>query len=161
MVGVVPQWTNNGFSHLAVRFLSISPVVPLSILSRCSRLDDRSNRHTAPLFSAVQRSENYPGGSGSDSFGQILLQKSWKSRRASSNHDEFLPRIGRQSAQGFLSSVLQNEGDRLAKVRQAFFARRALTIGPRHFGAVGDVPWAVLLDDRRKLVVHMYILPPL
>gem|GEM_PF-5979072 len=80
--------------------------------------------------------------------------------RASSNYDEFLHRIGGQSAQRFLSPMLKNECNRLTEVRQAFFPRLALTVGARHLGAVRDVPWAVLLDDRGELVAHVYILPP-
>jgi hypothetical protein len=115
--------------------------------------------------------ETYPGGSGIDSLRQILLARrsqhdeerlqrgpsagSPKVLRASSNHIEFLSRFGGQSAQGFLSSVLKNKGNRLAEVRQAFFPRFALTVGTRHFGAVCEVPWAVLLDDRRELVAHV------
>src|ERR1035437_719394 len=80
--------------------------------------------------------------------------------RASANYDEFLHRIGGQCAQRFLSPMLKNEGNRLTEVRQAFFPRLALTVGARHLGAVRDVPWAVLLDDRGELVAHEYILPP-
>jgi hypothetical protein len=35
-----------------------------------------------------------------------------------------------------------------------------LAVGARHLGAVCHVPWAILLNDRRELVVHVYILPP-
>src|ERR1019366_1451668 len=56
-------------------------------------------------------------------------------------------------------SVLENQGNGLAKVRQTFLARFALPIGARHFSAVGDMPWAVSLDDRREFVAHFFILP--
>jgi len=56
--------------------------------------------------------------------------------------------------------MLKNKGNRLAEVRQAFFPRFALTIGAGYLGAVRDVPWAILLDDRGELVAHVYILPP-
>jgi len=79
--------------------------------------------------------------------------------RASSDHYEFLPGIGGQSTQGLISSVLENQGNGLAKVRQTFLARFALPIGARHFSAVGDIPWAVSLDDRREFVAHFFILP--
>lgn len=79
--------------------------------------------------------------------------------RASSDHYQLLPGIGRQSAQGFLSSVLKNQGNRLAKVCQAFLARLALPVGAWHFGAVPDIPGAVLLDYRREFVAHFFILP--
>jgi len=79
--------------------------------------------------------------------------------RASSGHYEFLPGVGRQSTQGFLSSVLKNQGNGLAKVRQTFLARLALPIGSRHFSAVGDIPWAVSLDDRREFVARFFVLP--
>jgi hypothetical protein len=56
--------------------------------------------------------------------------------------------------------VFPNEGNRFAKVRQTFLTRFALAIGAGHFGAIGDVPRAVLLDNRCKLIVHASILPP-
>jgi hypothetical protein len=80
--------------------------------------------------------------------------------RASSDYDEFLLGVGRQGTQGFLASVLQDEDNRLAKVREAFFTRFPLTVGSGHFGAICDVPWTVLLDNRRELIVHKSILPP-
>ena len=80
--------------------------------------------------------------------------------QASSDYDEFLLSVSRQGAQGLLAPVLQDEGNRLAKVRQAFFTRVPLTIGPGHFGAVRDVVFAVSLDNRRELIVHESILPP-
>src|SRR5450759_1002581 len=70
---------------------------------------------------------------------------------ASSDYDEFLLGVRRQGTQGFLASVLQDEGNRLAKVRQAFFTRFPLAVGSGHFGAIRDVPWAVLLDNRCEL----------
>ena len=79
--------------------------------------------------------------------------------RASSNHDKFLPGIGRQGTQGFLSPVFKDQCNRLTKVRQTFFTRFALTISPGHFGAVRDIPWTVLFDYRRELVANVYILP--
>src|SRR5258708_5668720 len=36
---------------------------------------------------------------------------------ASSDHDKFLPGVGRQCPQRFLSSVLQYQGNRLTKIR--------------------------------------------
>ena len=74
--------------------------------------------------------------------------------RASSDYDEFLLGVGRQGTQGFLASVLQDQSNCLPKVRQAFFARFSLAVGSGHFGAVRDVPWAVLLDNSRELIVH-------
>jgi hypothetical protein len=35
-----------------------------------------------------------------------------------------------------------------------------LTIGTRHLGAVSHEPRAVLLDNRRELIAHDYILAP-
>ena len=80
--------------------------------------------------------------------------------RPSSDYYEFLPGIGRQSTQGFISSVLENQGNGLTKVRQTFLARLALPIGTWHFSAVRDMPWAVSLDNRREFVAHFFILPP-
>ena len=54
--------------------------------------------------------------------------------------------------------MLKNEGDGLAKVRNAFFTRFALAVGAGNFGAVGDVPWPVPLDDRREFIAHSSIL---
>lgn len=68
--------------------------------------------------------------------------------------------IKHKGAQGFLSSVLQNEGYRFAKVRKAFFTRFALAVGAGYFGAVRHVPWVVVLDNRGKLVAHGSMLPP-
>jgi hypothetical protein len=56
--------------------------------------------------------------------------------------------------------MLQNQRNRLAKVRQTFLARLALPIGAWHFSAVTHIPWAVLLEYRREFVAHFYILPP-
>ena len=77
-------------------------------------------------------------------------------RRASSDHNELLLGLRTQSTQRFLSSVLKNKNkrNRRAKVLQTLFLRFALTVGAEHFGAVCDVPWAVLLDYRRKLIAH-------
>ncbi len=54
----------------------------------------------------------------------------------------------------------QNQGDGVPEVFQAFFTRRALTIGSRDLGAIGNVPWTVLLDNCREFVAHNSILPP-
>jgi hypothetical protein len=46
----------------------------------------------------------------------------------------------------------KNEGNRLAKVRYAFLTRLPLAVSAGHFGAIGDMPWAVSLHNRRELV---------
>ena len=69
-----------------------------------------------------------------------------------------LLRIGRQGAQGFLAPVVQNERNRLAKIGETFFLRLPLAVGTGYFGAIGDVPRPVLLDDGGELVVHGSIL---
>jgi hypothetical protein len=79
---------------------------------------------------------------------------------ASSDDDKFRLSVGRQGTKGFLASVLQDESDRLAKVRQAFFTRFTLTIGSGHFGAIRDVIWTISLYNRRELIVHESSLPP-
>src|SRR5579864_504852 len=81
--------------------------------------------------------------------------------QASSDYNEFLLGVGRQGTQGFPASMLQNESNRFAKVLPAFFARFPLAVGSRHFGTICDMPRAILLDNRRKLIVHELILPPL
>lgn len=97
----------------------------------------------------------YPGGRGID-----LARPVCGASRASSDHDEFLAGVPRQGTQGFLSPVFENQGNRFTEVRQTFFTRSALAVGAGHFGAVRDVPWSVPLDNGRKLVVHVLILPP-
>ena len=79
--------------------------------------------------------------------------------RTLSDHDEFLLGVGRNGAQRILSPLLQNQGNRLSKVRQAVFTRSALAVCAGHLGAVRNTPWAVLLDDRGELVTHASILP--
>jgi hypothetical protein len=54
--------------------------------------------------------------------------------------------------------VIENQGNGLAKVRQTFLARFALPIGARHFSAVGDIPWAISLDDGREFVARFFVL---
>jgi hypothetical protein len=50
--------------------------------------------------------------------------------------------------------MLQDQRDCLPQILQAFFMRRALAIGAGRFGAISDVPWAVLLDDCGEFVAH-------
>jgi hypothetical protein len=90
----------------------------------------------------------YPGGSGIESLRQVLFAggDAGAVPRASSDHYEFLPGVGRQGTQG----LIENQCNRLAKVRQTFLAALALAIGARHFSALGHIPWAVSLDDRRE-----------
>lgn len=78
--------------------------------------------------------------------------------RASSDDDEFLLGVGRQGAQGFLAPVLEDQRDRLAQVRETFLTRFSLAVGAGDFGAIGDVPGTILLDNRRELVAHDRIL---
>ena len=56
--------------------------------------------------------------------------------------------------------MVQNENNRLAKVRQAFFTRFTLAIDAGYLSAVRDVPWAVLLDNRVNSLCIGPILPP-
>ena len=56
--------------------------------------------------------------------------------------------------------MFQNEGNRFAEVRQAFFTRFPLAVGAGHFGTVGYVPWAVPFYNRSELVAHASILTP-
>jgi hypothetical protein len=59
---------------------------------------------------------------------------------ASSEGDDFLPRVRRKRAKGLLPPVLQDESNGFAKIRQALFPRFALGVGARDFGALSDVP---------------------
>jgi hypothetical protein len=52
----------------------------------------------------------------------------------------------------------QNERNRFAQVREAFFVRPALSIRAWQFRAVRHKPRPILLDDCRELVAHDYIL---
>jgi hypothetical protein len=40
-------------------------------------------------------------------------------------------------------------------------AKTVVSVSTRDLGAIRDVPWAVLFDDRRELVVHSSILTPI
>jgi hypothetical protein len=79
--------------------------------------------------------------------------------QASSDDDEFLFGVWRKGTQGLLPSVVQDEGDCLTKVSQAFFTRFPLAVRPGHLGAIRNVPRAILLHDRSELVMHTFILP--
>ncbi len=76
------------------------------------------------------------------------------SPRASSDNDKFALCVGGHGAKRILKSMLKDQRNRCAEVRQAFFARFPLTVCARHFRTVRDVPGAVLLDDGRELNVH-------
>src|ERR1035438_4211019 len=45
---------------------------------------------------------------------------------------------------------------RFSQVAEAFFACSALPVSSGHLGAIGDIPGAVLLENRRELVAHMH-----
>ena len=78
--------------------------------------------------------------------------------RVSSHDYEFLLGIWRHGAQRFFAPMFQNQRDRFAKVRDAFFTRLALTVSPRHLCAISDIPRAVLFDNCRELIAHGPIL---
>ncbi len=61
-------------------------------------------------------------------------------------------------AQRLFPSMLQNQSNCFAQVREAFLTRFSLAVGAGHFGAVCDVPGAILLDNRGEFVVHGSIL---
>jgi len=75
------------------------------------------------------------------------------------DHYKFLFRFRRNGSQRFIAPVFQNERDGGPQVVQAFFMRQALPVGTGYFGAIGDIPRAVLLDNRCKFVPHVRILP--
>ena len=75
--------------------------------------------------------------------------------RASSDYDEFLTCIGRQGTQRLLASVLQDHSDGFAQIGHAFLTRLALSVGPGHFRAIGDVPRPVPFDNRCEFVMHV------
>ncbi len=57
--------------------------------------------------------------------------------------------------------MFENKGNCLPKIRQALVSRPALPIRTRNLSAIGNVPRAVLLHNRCKLVAHkVYSLPP-
>jgi len=53
--------------------------------------------------------------------------------------------------------MFEDQRDRFTKVSEALFARFALAVCAGDFGAIGDAPWAVLLDYCGELVAHMLI----
>ena len=75
--------------------------------------------------------------------------------RASANHNEFRLRFRGQRPQRILPPIPQDQGDRFPQTLEAFFMRSALAIRAGNFGAPGDIPWAVLLNNRRELVAHI------
>jgi hypothetical protein len=56
--------------------------------------------------------------------------------------------------------MLQDQRNGFAKVREAFLPRFALAVSARNFGAIGDMPRAVLFDDSGEFIVHVVILAP-
>ena len=77
---------------------------------------------------------------------------------ASSEHEEFLARIRGDRTQGFFAAVFEDERDGFAEAREAFLTGSPLSVCARDLSAIGDVPGPVPFDDRRKLVVHGFIL---
>ena len=66
--------------------------------------------------------------------------------------------------QPLLPAILKNKRYGLNQILACFVLSFALTICPRNFGAVGNIPFPVLLDDRRKLfhsvrLASLYWLP--
>ena len=80
--------------------------------------------------------------------------------RVSCDDYEFLACVRRQRAQRLLAPVLEDRRNRLTQVGKALFTRLPLAVGSRNLRAVGDVLWAVRLDNRRELVAHDSIQPP-
>ncbi len=76
-------------------------------------------------------------------------------RHASSDNKKFLLCVRRQRPKRVLASMFQDEGDRFSQVGQAFLTRFALAVGAWDFGAVGDVPRLVSLNDRSELIAHI------
>ena len=56
--------------------------------------------------------------------------------------------------------MLKNKGNRFAQIFKTCVARGALPIRTWNLSAVGDMPRAVLLHYRCKLVAHTHTLPP-
>jgi len=50
--------------------------------------------------------------------------------------------------------MFEDEGNRLAQIRQAFLTGFPLAVCARDFGAIGNVPVAVLLHDCREFTAH-------
>ena len=50
--------------------------------------------------------------------------------------------------------MLDDQGNRFAQIRQALFTRFPLAIRTGHFGAVSNIPRAILLDNRGEFVAH-------
>jgi hypothetical protein len=75
--------------------------------------------------------------------------------RHASTYDDLLPasRCGYASKPIF-PAIIQDKCDRAGQVLQRRRLRLALAVSPWDLGAVGDIPGAVPLDYRRKLVSH-------
>ena len=99
------------------------------------------------------RSAGFPKGSALYLLGEA-------SCRVSTDDNEFLHGIGGTGPQRLVPPVFENESNRLSEIGKTFLARCALPIRARNLRAVGNVPSAVLLHYRRKLVAHAHILPP-
>jgi len=54
--------------------------------------------------------------------------------------------------------MIENERDCFTKICEALLRCGALTVCARYFGTVGDMRWAVLLDNGGEFVLHACIL---
>ncbi len=54
-------------------------------------------------------------------------------------------------------TVFKDERDRPRQAFASFLPGSALAVGSRNLGTVGDIPFVVVLDDRREFVVHSSI----
>ena len=99
-----------------------------------------SPKGSAPFLLAVSRSRAAGGGGARC--------------RASSNDNEFLLGLGGKRSQRLFPPVVENEGNCLPEIRKTLVARVTLPIRTRNLSAVGNVPRAVLLHHRCKLVAH-------
>lgn len=68
--------------------------------------------------------------------------------------DRVAVRLGRYAAERVFATIRQDEGDRLAEAVTSLLASTTLAVGSGNFGAVGNEPLPIPLDDRGEFVAH-------
>lgn len=75
---------------------------------------------------------------------------------SSLNYNDIMHRIIRNAAQGILTAILKNQCNGVFEAFFAFFYRNTLTVCPWHFRTIGDVPFAIPLENHREFISHGY-----
>src|ERR1022692_1103685 len=71
----------------------------------------------------------------------------------------FADRALRYAAQTILAPILQNQRDGLRETFAALFDGPPLHVRSGDFRAIGDIPFAILLDDRGEFIAHVCLHP--